>query len=105
MDVFEARCHLDWWANSATRLASVAVLVVITPIEAGWAGAGHLSGADDDIREGFAFLCELDPVFTLGFDDGSECAVTVHRGEGDNFSLTEYVGPPTRPVEYETQTR
>jgi hypothetical protein len=90
---FEGSCHLDWWANSVTCLASVAVSVVVTVTETGWAAEGNLVGADGEEREGFALLCDLDPVFTLRLDDESEIAVTVHRGEGDGFTLTEYTGP------------
>lgn len=57
--------------------------------------------ADDEVREGFAFLCDLDPIFTLRFDDESEFTVTVHRGEGDDFALTEYAGPVTRSIAHE----
>ena len=53
---FKAYCRLDWWANSATCLASVAVSVVITVAKTGWAAEEHLVGASDEEREGFAFL-------------------------------------------------
>ena len=103
MDRFEGCCHLDWWANAVTCLASVAVSVVITVAETGWAAEGRLVGADDEGREGFAFLCDMDPVFTLRFDEESELAVTVHRGEGDGFTLTEYTGPKTRSISHELE--
>jgi hypothetical protein len=42
-----------------------------------------------------------DPVFTLRFADESEFTVTVHRGEGDDFALTEYLEPATRSINHE----
>jgi hypothetical protein len=89
------RCWLEWWANSSTRLGSVEVAVTITAEAAGWQAHGRLIGVGPEDREGFAFLCELDPVFTLRFTDGSTFAVVVHPAENDRFSLTEY----TRPVD------
>lgn len=102
---FETCCHLDWWANPVTCLASVAVSLVVTTTELGWAAEGYLLGADDEEREGFALLCELDPVFTLRFGDDSEFAVTVHRGSGDDFTLTEYVELETRKINHEIELR
>jgi hypothetical protein len=63
MDGFEGRCWLDWWANSITLLASAEVAVVIAPTRVGWDAHGHLISASDEDRDGFAFLCNLDPVF------------------------------------------
>jgi hypothetical protein len=89
MDRFEGRCSLDWWANSSTLLGSVAVTVVITSAGAGWAARGHLVDDSAEDREGFAFLCDLDPVFLLRFEDESSVAVTVHPDDGHrNFTLT-----------------
>lgn len=103
VDRFEGHCHLDWWANSATCLASVAVSVVITVAKNGWAAEGRLVGASDEERKGFAFLCDVDPVFSLRFDDETEVVVTVHRGGGgDNFTLTEYTGTVSRSISTHT---
>jgi hypothetical protein len=90
MDRFEGRCWLDWWANFSTVLACVEVAVVITATGTGWDAHGRLVSNDDEDREGFAFLCDLDPVFTLRFDDESALAVTVHPTDGHRrFALTE----------------
>ncbi|MEU3456728.1 hypothetical protein ABZ671_24465 [Micromonospora sp. NPDC006766] len=100
MDRFEGRCWLDWWANSSTLLGSVEVAVVITVAGAGWEGGGRLVSESDEDREAFAFLCELDPVFTLRFEDESAVVVTVHPTDGHRrFSLTEYTGPAQRSVD------
>jgi hypothetical protein len=100
MDRFEGRCWLDWWANLSTLLGSVEVAVVIAAATAGWEADGRLVSAREEDREAFAFLCDLDPVFTLRFEDGSIVAVTVHPTDRHRrFSLTEYTGPVQRSVD------
>ncbi|GIE78695.1 hypothetical protein Aph02nite_46450 [Actinoplanes philippinensis] len=105
MNRFETCCHLDWWANPVTCLASVAVSLVVTTTESGWAAEGRLLAAGDEQREGFALLCDLDPVFTLRFGDGSEFAVTVLRGLGDDFTLTECVESEAREIDHTIDLR
>ncbi|MEV6598596.1 hypothetical protein AB0M36_17220 [Actinoplanes sp. NPDC051346] len=100
MERFEGHCHLDWWANSMTLLASVEVAVAIATTDTGWSAEGRLLTDDEDEREGFAFLCEMDPVFELRFEDESTITVNVHpAGEVDRFTLTEYAGPESRSIE------
>lgn len=95
MDVYEGPGWLDWWANSSTLLGSAEVTVVITASDAEWNAQAQLISDDDDEREGFVFLCDLDPVFTLRFGDGSTIPVMVHRDSGDLIRLTQYVGQPS----------
>jgi hypothetical protein len=45
--------------------------------DAGWHPHGSLTSDTDADREGFAFLCDLDPVFALRFEDESAVAVIV----------------------------
>jgi hypothetical protein len=97
MDRFEGRCWLGWWANSSTNLGGGEVSVVITPTEMGWDAYGHL--IHDGDQEGFAFLCDLDPVFTLRFQDGSTFDVTVIPTDDQRFALAEY-WPANRQIEY-----
>lgn len=97
MDRFEARCWLDWWANSSTLLGSVEVAVDIAATDAGWRARGRL--VSDEDQEPFAFLSDLDPVFLLRFEDGSTVAVTVHPDGHRDFIVTEYAGPLRRSVE------
>jgi hypothetical protein len=93
MDRFEGRCHLDWWANPITCLARVEITLAIAVTDMGWTAEGRLASDNHDEREGFALLLDMDPVFTLRFDDESTIEVTVHPGlEGDRFTLTEYTG-------------
>ncbi|WP_127501607.1 hypothetical protein [Actinoplanes solisilvae] len=98
------RGRLDWWANRSTLLASVEVSLEISTDGADWTARGDLTTDDD--REGFAFLCELDPVFSLRFDDESTVTVVVHPSTGSApFTLTEYTGPNERPIEHRVELR
>ena len=105
MDRFEGRCWLDWWANSSTLLGSAEIAVVITATGGGWDARGHLLSDDDEEREGFVFLCDLDPVFMLRFEDGSTIPVTVHtleqqpvRPDRIHRARTAVDQPSDRPV-------
>ncbi|MER7276657.1 hypothetical protein ABT369_19660 [Dactylosporangium sp. NPDC000244] len=101
METFEGRAWLEWWANSSTLLGSVEVAVVITTSGAGWDAHGFLASDNDEDRDGFAFLCDLDPVFMLRFEDESTVAVTVHpTDQHRRFTLTEYTGPAWRSIEH-----
>jgi hypothetical protein len=95
---------LDWWANSSTRIGSVEIDVVIEADGSDWVAHGRLARQDDD-REGFLFLCELDPVFTMRFDGEGTVSVVVHdiKEDGRRFTLTEYRGPGHRRSDYRTQ--
>ncbi|MEV0733634.1 hypothetical protein [Polymorphospora sp. NPDC050346] len=94
MDRFEGRCWLDWWANSSTVLGSVEVHVVIAAADnVTWAAHGCLVSDNDEDRDGFAFLCDLDPLFMLRLEDGSTVDVIVHPVDGHRkFTLSEYTG-------------
>jgi hypothetical protein len=101
MDRFEGRCWLDWWANSSTLLGSAEVHAVITASDAGWHAHGHLISDEEEQRDGFAFLCDLDPVFTLRFPDEATIAVVVHLADDHRrFTLTEYTGPAHRQIDH-----
>lgn len=100
VDSFEGRCWLDWWANSSTLLCSAEIAVVIAANGGGWDAHGRLFSHDDEEREAFAFLCDLDSVFILRFEDESIVPVTVHTLDEDGrFALTEYVGPAHRSID------
>jgi hypothetical protein len=99
---FEGTCHLDWWANSSTNLGGDEVSVTVSTDTAGWSAHGRLLDADDQALEGFAFLCDLDPVFTLRFPDNGTISVTVHPApEPGHFTLTEHIGPTSRPITHD----
>ena len=98
MERSEGRCWLDWWANSVTNLGGNEVSVTITPTETGWDAYGQLN--NDDELEGFIFLYDLDPVFTLRFQDDSTVGVIVTATDDCRFTLAEYTGPTTRQIDY-----
>jgi hypothetical protein len=101
VDGIESRGWLDWWANPWHLLGSVDVAVVISASGADWGARGRLISDEDKEREGFAFLCGVDPVFALRFEDGSTVWVTVHpSNDHGQFTLTEYTGPAGRAVDY-----
>lgn len=101
MERFEGRCQLDWWANSSTVFSGTEVEVTITSSGPEWVARGRLITDDDDQREGFVFLCDLDPVFAMRFDGGGTLPVTIHdlRDGGRRFALTEYRGPRERTID------
>ncbi|RZU54306.1 hypothetical protein EV385_6256 [Krasilnikovia cinnamomea] len=101
MDQYEGRGWLDWWANSSTLLGSAEVTVVITASDTEWNAQAQLISEDDDERDGFAFLCDLDPVFTLRFEDGSTIPVMVHRDSDDLIKLTQRIGPTHRSIDHQ----
>jgi hypothetical protein len=59
--------------------------VVITATESGWDAHGQLLASDDE-RESFTFLRDMDPVFTLRFEDGSTVQVTLTKTGDRQFS-------------------
>jgi hypothetical protein len=87
MDRFEGRCWLDWWANTSTNFGGIEVSVVITPTKTGWDAHGQL--ISDDERETLAFLGDVDPVFTLRFQDGSTTQVILTPTDDRRFTLAE----------------
>jgi hypothetical protein len=101
MDRFEGRCWLDWQANSSTIFGGFEVSVVITTAESGWNARGQLLASDDE-RKVFTFLRDMDPVFTLRFQDGSTIQVTLTPAGDRQFTLAEYTGPADRQAGHRT---
>ena len=97
MDRFEGRCRLDWWANPSTNFGDIEASAVITPVEGGWDAHGQL--INDDEREALSFLCAMDPVFTLRFQDGSTVQVILTPIDDRRFTFTEDTGPADRQVD------
>ena len=105
MDRFEGRCRLEWWANSSTLLCSAEVAVVIESTDGGWQATGRLAGLGEAEREGFDFVCELDPVFTLRFDDDSTIPVAVEGPDPDGRPQRRTAAPPSRTRRTRTVSR
>ncbi|MER7282245.1 hypothetical protein ABT369_48230 [Dactylosporangium sp. NPDC000244] len=98
MDRFEGRAWLEWWANPSTVLGVAEIDLVVTAGD-GWDARGRLVTTTAEDREGFAFLCEMDPVFELRFADESQLTVEVRDLRDDGrFELVEYDWPPERPI-------
>jgi hypothetical protein len=92
---------IDRSSRSHRRDERLAVAVVITATGGGWDARGHLLSDDDEGREGFVFLCDLDPAFMLRFEDGGTIPVTVHNLEQDSpFVLIEYTGPAQQSINH-----
>jgi hypothetical protein len=78
-------------------LGSAEATVTITSAADGWHANGRLLTDDSEEREGFAFFCALDPVWSLRFEDGSTITVNVQLlDDPSEFQLTEYTGPTQR---------
>jgi hypothetical protein len=93
VDRFEGTAWLDWWANSSTNLGGIEVLVTVTHTAGAWEARGHLIDDHDEVREGFAFLCDLDPAFTLRFVDEATLQVIAHASDDHRrFTLIEDTG-------------
>ncbi|MFD3499387.1 hypothetical protein ACFWWT_30235 [Streptomyces sp. NPDC058676] len=78
MNIHEGTATLEWWANRSTCLSRLGVRVTVRVTGSEWTCDAILDppvSAED--REGFDFLMELDPLFTLRFDEGSTFLVNV----------------------------
>jgi hypothetical protein len=88
------RAWLDWWANSSTRLGSIEVKLDLGSTDDGGDARAWLIPDGTGVVEEFEFLCSLDPIFSLRFDDESMVAVrvatTANRRE---VTLHELDGP------------
>ncbi|MFD4693203.1 hypothetical protein [Streptomyces sp. NPDC058463] len=78
MDSYEGPATLEWWANRSTCMGRLGVRVAVRAAGDNWTCEATLEtplAAED--RENFYFLMQLDPRFTLRFDDASALLVTV----------------------------
>jgi hypothetical protein len=81
---------LEWWANRSTCLGSAEITIVVTALEDGWDARGWLSEVEDEARESFSFLHQVDPMFTLRFADDSVFDVIVGNSDGTGkFDIAE----------------
>jgi hypothetical protein len=91
MDTYEGPAQLEWWANRQTCLSSADVRVRVISDASGWhVSAAFTSPLTGEDREGWAFLRELSPYFTLRFEEDEDAAIDVHVDEprGDELRLT-----------------
>ncbi|MGW6268845.1 MULTISPECIES: hypothetical protein [unclassified Streptomyces] len=78
MDSYEGTATLEWWANRSTCLGRLRVQVAVRAAGDTWTSeATFASPLATEDRESFDFLMQLDPHFTLRFDDVSTVLVKV----------------------------
>ncbi|MFJ2559230.1 MULTISPECIES: hypothetical protein [unclassified Streptomyces] len=77
MDRYEGTATLEWWANRSTCLGRLPVRVTVRVTGDNWTcEATPEPPPAAEHRENFNLLRQLDPYFTLRFDDAS--ALLVH---------------------------
>ncbi|WEH43092.1 hypothetical protein [Streptomyces sp. AM 2-1-1] len=99
MDSYEGTVMLEWWANRSTCLGRFGVQVVRTA-EDTWSSKATLeSSLTTEDKENLDFLMQLDPHFTLRFDDASTLLVKVVKaGAEGRLRLTAAEGDTTEPT-------
>lgn len=100
MDSYEGTATLEWWANRSTCLGSFGVQVMVRIAEDTWTSKATLeSSLTMEDWENFDFLMQLDPHFTLRFDDASTLLVKVVKaGAEGRLCLTAAEADTTEPT-------
>ncbi|MEU1418102.1 MULTISPECIES: hypothetical protein [unclassified Streptomyces] len=90
MDRFVGRARLEWWANRSTCLEMYDIDVTVTVDAAGeWRATGrHAHALDTTQREGWDFLMEMDPHFSVAFPGEDRGGITVRVVEAKDGALT-----------------
>ncbi|WP_405706445.1 hypothetical protein OG264_04270 [Streptomyces xanthophaeus] len=93
MDRFVGQARLEWWANPSICLGTYDIDITVTVDAVGtlWATGRHAKSLDTTQREGWDFLMEMDPHFSLAFPGEERGGITVRVVEAENgtFSLAE----------------
>ncbi|WP_435131484.1 hypothetical protein [Actinacidiphila sp. bgisy144] len=99
-DHHEGTATIEWWANSSTCLARLGVYVTIRAAHEWTCEARFTPALSPEDQEGFDFLMELDPLFTLRFDEGGTLLVDVVAVPDDSgrLSLTAHEPANDRPA-------
>lgn len=101
MDSYEGTATLEWWANRSTCLGRLRVQVAVRVAGDTWMSEATLESplAAED-RDSFDFLIQLDPHFTLRFDDESTLLVkVVEAGVEGRLILTAAEADTAEPTE------
>lgn len=95
MDRFVGRARLEWWANHSTCLEMYDIDVTVTVDAAGkWRATGrHANSLDTTQREGWDFLMEMDPHFSVAFPGEDRGGITVRVVEAKDGALTLVEAP------------
>ncbi|MFE6847343.1 hypothetical protein [Streptomyces sp. NPDC057686] len=93
MDRFAGQARLEWWANHATCLEKYDIDITVDADAVGtWRATGrHANALGTTQREGWDFLMEMDPYFSIvipGEDNGG-ILVRVFEAEDGTLKLTE----------------
>ncbi|MGA5499047.1 hypothetical protein ACPCSP_32485 [Streptomyces cinereoruber] len=93
MDRFVGRARLEWWANQAMCLETYTIDITATTGTAGTAGAWQATGRhtpvlDSTQREGWDFLMEMDPYFSVVFPSKDSSGIFVRVLEAEDATLT-----------------
>lgn len=93
MGGFVGQARLEWWANHVTCLEKYDIdLIVIVDAVGTWRASGrHASALDAAQREGWDFLMEMDPYFSVVFPGEGQggILVSVVEAEDGTLMLTE----------------
>ncbi|MEU2623093.1 hypothetical protein ABZ642_34145 [Streptomyces sp. NPDC007157] len=95
MDRFVGQARLEWWANHSTCLEMYDIHVTVTVDAAGkWRATGrHANALDTTQREGWDFLMEMDPHFSVAFPGEDRGGITVRVLEAKDGALTLMEAP------------
>ncbi|MFF0556506.1 hypothetical protein [Streptomyces sp. NPDC004266] len=90
MDRFVGQASLEWWANHATCLEKYAIDIANTVNTTGmWQATGrHTHVLDTAQREGWDFLMEMDPYFSVVFPGEDNSGIFVRVLEAEDGALT-----------------
>ncbi|MFF4429760.1 hypothetical protein ACFYZ4_11410 [Streptomyces sp. NPDC001513] len=90
MDQFAGQARLEWWANHATCLEKYDIDITVAADAVGtWRATGrHGSALDMTQREGWDFLMEMDPHFSIVFPDEDNGGILVRVFEAGDGTLT-----------------
>ncbi|MER6445337.1 hypothetical protein [Streptomyces venezuelae] len=90
MDRFVGRARLEWWANEAICLEEYGIDVTVSVDDDGtWQATGrHADVLDTARREGWDFLMEMDPYFSVVFPGENDRGIFVRVVEAEDGTLT-----------------
>ncbi|MFF2780328.1 hypothetical protein ACFVU3_36145 [Streptomyces sp. NPDC058052] len=90
MDGFVGQARLEWWANHVTCLEKYDIDVIVTVDAVGtwWASGQHAHALGTTQREGWDFLMEMDPYFSLVLPGEEQGGVLVNVVEAEDGTLT-----------------
>ncbi|MFJ2091669.1 hypothetical protein ACIOEW_20705 [Streptomyces sp. NPDC087901] len=90
MDSYEGTATLEWWANQSTCLSRLGVRIAVCVVGSHWTCTANLEPPlSAGERQNFALLMQLDPHFTLRFDEENTLLVCVVEAEVERLlSLT-----------------